>query len=205
MPQPPQQEQRTRCQRWQDFLMKNVLPIGFFVVLVWALLWPLPGKRASKPEVEGFRVVSTINILVIFIISGLTLKTDDIANSSAWLGYTYGVFAILVLTPCVGFAAAELPFEDHEFSYGLAVFCVVPTTLTSGVTLVMQVRYLSLATRYSSHDDPKWSDQIGASPLGAWSRELDIVVLLYPFPCSGVILQVLQVSRDLRFEVFRLV
>lgn len=127
--------------------MKNVLPIGFFVVLVWALLWPLPGERASKPEVEGFRVVSTINILVIFIISGLTLKTDDIANSSAWLGFTYGVFAILVLTPCVGFAAAELPFEDHEFSYGLAVFCVVPTTLTSGVTLVMQVRHLSPANR----------------------------------------------------------
>lgn len=139
MPQPTPPD-RTRCQRWQDFVMKNILPLGFFVVLVWAILWPVPGETFSKPEVEDFRVVSTINVLVIFIISGLTLKTDDITHASAWVGFVLGIISIIVLTPCIGFVAVEIPFDIDEFSYGLAVFCVVPTTLTSGVTLVMQVQ-----------------------------------------------------------------
>lgn len=30
----------------------------------------------------------------------------------------------------------HIPFEPREFQYGAALFCVVPTTLTSGVTMV---------------------------------------------------------------------
>lgn len=139
-------DEKSRWQRTQDFMTRNVLPIGFVIILIWALLWPLPGERVSKPQVEDFRVVSTINVLVIFVISGLTLKTDDISHSSAWVGFVYGVFSILVLTACVGFLTVEIPFDRPEFSYGLAVFCVVPTTLTSGVTLVMQVLMRRAAT-----------------------------------------------------------
>ena len=110
---------------------------------VWALAWPAPGKAVGKPKVEGYRVIQTINVIVIFIISGLTLKTDDIkealSKEGRW-GFIYGVVAILGITGCIGFVAAEIPFDVDEFSYGLAVFCVVPTTLSSGVTLVMNVR-----------------------------------------------------------------
>lgn len=134
---------QSRLERARLFCIKNVLPLGFLFVLVWALAWPAPGKAVGKPKVEGYRVIQTINVIVIFIISGLTLKTDDIkealSKEGRW-GFIYGVVAILGITGCIGFVAAEIPFDVDEFSYGLAVFCVVPTTLSSGVTLVMNVR-----------------------------------------------------------------
>ncbi|CAM9372198.1 unnamed protein product [Ectocarpus sp. 12 AP-2014] len=130
----------SRGKRVQKFCTKNVLPLGFFVALVIALAWPAPGKAVAKPKVDDYRIVQTINVIVIFIISGLTLKTDDIkealSKEGRW-GYIYGVVAILGITGAVGFVAAEIPFDVDEFSYGLSVFCVVPTTLSSGVTLVM--------------------------------------------------------------------
>lgn len=132
----------SRAERVQKFCIKNVLPLGFFFVLVIALAWPAPGEAVGKPKIEGFRVVQTINVVIIFLISGVKLKTDDIKEAlsrEGRLGYIYGIAAILGITGCVGFLAAEIPFDVDEFSYGLAVFCVVPTTLSSGVTLVMNV------------------------------------------------------------------
>lgn len=130
----------SRWERTRLFCIKNVLPLGFLLVLVWALAWPAPGKAVGKPKAEGYRVVQTINVVVIFVISGLTLKTDDIKQAlgkEGMGGFLYGVVAILGITASIGFVAAEIPFDVKEFSYGLAVFCVVPTTLSSGVTLVM--------------------------------------------------------------------
>lgn len=133
----------SRVERARLFCIKNVLPLGFLIVLIWALAWPAPGEAVAEPTVADYRIVQTINVVVIFIISGLTLKTADIkkaiSKEGRW-GYIYGIVATLGITGCVGFVAAEIPFDVDEFSYGLAVFCVVPTTLSSGVTLVMNVR-----------------------------------------------------------------
>jgi len=128
------------------FCIKNALPLGLLVALMWALAWPLPGEVVSKPELEGYRIVSTINILTILVISGLTLNTDDIKKAigkQGRLGYIYGIVSILGITGCLGFLAAEIPFDVKDFSYGLAVFAIVPTTLSSGITLVMNVRAAS--------------------------------------------------------------
>lgn len=136
-------EEPSTGERARKFCIKNILPLGFLLVLIIALVWPLPGIEVSKPEVEDFRVLQTLNVIIIFIISGLTLKTDDIKKAlsrKGIKGFGYGVFSILFITACVGFAAVEIPFERREFAYGLAVFCVVPTTLSSGVTLVNNVR-----------------------------------------------------------------
>ncbi|CAN0218663.1 unnamed protein product [Discosporangium mesarthrocarpum] len=130
-----------RSERTKRFIIKNFLPLGFLVVLIVALLWPYPGVEVSKPRVEGFRLIQTINVIIIFIISGLTLKTDDIKKAMSKegrFGFGFGVLTILVITACFGFLAVEVPFATREFSYGLAIFSVVPTTLTSGVTLVGQ-------------------------------------------------------------------
>ena len=119
------------------------MPLGFLVALLWALTWPLLGEAVSKPMVEGYRITPTINAMIIFVISGLTLKTDDIENAmgkEGRRGYIYGVVSILGITSCVGFLAVGIPFKIEEFSYGLAVFCVVPTTMSSSITLVMNVR-----------------------------------------------------------------
>lgn len=130
---------QTLYQRFHRFTMRNFLTIGITLALGWSLLWPELGAIVAKPEIGGFRLILTINVLVIYTLSGLTLETDDIASTSARLGYAYGVFANLILTSTVGFIVVNIPFAQAEFSYGLAVFCVVPTTLSSAITMVMQV------------------------------------------------------------------
>lgn len=133
----------SRCDRVGLFFIKNALPLGLLVALLWALIWPLPGVAISKFKLQGYRIISTASVLVISTISGLTLNTDDINKATSrkgrW-GYIYGVISNLGITGCLGFLAAEIPFQPKDFSYGLAVFCVVPTALASGIILVMNVR-----------------------------------------------------------------
>eukprot|EP00210_Caulerpa_lentillifera_P007971 g7610.t1 len=120
-------------------LIKHYLPLGFLFVLIVALIFPYPGKKIKSWEVGDYKIVDTINVAIIFIISGLTLKTEDVlAALSAFPGLIYGLVAILFLTPCLGFILIRLPLNPDEFTIGLAIFAAVPTTLTSGVTLVTQ-------------------------------------------------------------------
>ena len=91
----------------------------------------------GSPKAGAFPIAQTCCIVVIFIISGLTLKTADIQNAlGAHAALAYGLIAILGVTPMLGFLMVQIPFEPVQFRYGLALFCCVPTTLTSGVTLV---------------------------------------------------------------------
>ena len=123
--------------RWKPWLLKNFLVIGFAFVLTLALAWPLPGRELGTPKAGDFPITQTVCIVVIFFISGLTLKTEDIKNAlGAHVALAYGIVTILVVTPMLGFAIVQIPFEPVQFRYGLALFACVPTTLTSGVTLV---------------------------------------------------------------------
>lgn len=54
---------------------------------------------------------------------------------SAWGATLYGFVAILALTPLAAHAALALPLAPRELAFGLAVFCCMPTTLSSGVSL----------------------------------------------------------------------
>ena len=83
--------------------------------------------------------MSNINVFLIFFLSGLKLKTDDVKKAiHEWKGAAYGCFMILILTPMLGVLMVEIPFVVRELSYGLGVFCTVPTTLSSGVILTGQ-------------------------------------------------------------------
>ena len=90
--------------------------------------------RARFPKSGDFPIAQTCCIVVIFFISGLTLRRR---TSKAWAsrGARLRYYAILLVTPMMGFVVVQIPFEPVEFRYGLAPACV-PTTLTSGVTLV---------------------------------------------------------------------
>ena len=126
-----------RWSRWKPWLLKNFLVLGFAFVLTLALAWPLPGRELGTPKAGEFPITQTVCIVVIFFISGLTLKTEDIKNAlGAHVALGYGIITILVVTPMLGFAIVQIPFEPVQFRYGLALFACVPTTLTSGVTLV---------------------------------------------------------------------
>eukprot|EP00898_Chlorokybus_atmophyticus_P007212 jgi/Chlat1/7492/Chrsp61S07014 len=120
-------------------IIRNYLPFAFFVAFVIALSWPLPGERLTRPKVAGVHVITFINICVVFFISGLTLRTDELKDAftrKTILGTLFGFISIVALTPNLAWAVKHLPFSPPELSTGLVIFCLVPTTLGVGVSLV---------------------------------------------------------------------
>lgn len=133
----PQQTCGDHWKRWKPWIIKNYLVLGFIFAITLALSWPLPGRELGTPMSGDFPIAQTCCIVVIFFISGLTLKTADIKKALGQrAALAYGIITILFVTPMLGFALVQIPFEPVEFRYGLALFACVPTTLTSGVTLV---------------------------------------------------------------------
>jgi sodium/bile acid cotransporter 7 len=66
----------------------------------------------------------------------------------SWGAWVYGLAFILVLSPLAALAVLQVPLVPREFAVGLAVFCCMPTTLTSGVSLTQVHKCLSrLQTR----------------------------------------------------------
>ena len=68
-------------------------------------------RRPPQFTVSGHRyaIIKTINIMIVFFISGLMLRTDDI--KAAWrhkLGVLFGFVSTLAVTPCLGFAFREI-------------------------------------------------------------------------------------------------
>jgi hypothetical protein len=67
-----------------------------------------------------------------FFISGLTLRTDEVKTALTRrnaAGTAFGFLSILGVTPLLAFAARELPFAPPEYATGLALFCIMPTTV----------------------------------------------------------------------------
>jgi sodium/bile acid cotransporter 7 len=76
---------------------------------------------------------------IIFFIFGITLDSSELMTAlKAWKAIVMGFSSILILTPLFGFLAMLLPFKPYEFALGLAIMACVPTSLSSGVTLVIQ-------------------------------------------------------------------
>lgn len=91
--------------RTAKLIVEYFLPICFLVAVTIALAFPLPGRVVGSWNVKGFRIVQAINNFIVFLISGLTLKTAELRSALRhWHGFVYGVLAILLITPCLGFA-----------------------------------------------------------------------------------------------------
>jgi len=139
---PPPDAPPSALARAQKFVLANFLVCGFCLALTFGLSVPAAGKALASVTVSGWGVFQTMCVVVIFIISGATLKTEEIAEAlkSGRGALAYGWVAILGVTPLLGFIQVQLPYKPLEFRYGLALFCCVPTTLTSGVTLVRNAK-----------------------------------------------------------------
>lgn len=97
-------------------------------------------KVLDTVQINNYRVIPTFHLCTIFLISGLTLKTQDAIDAiKVPKGLIYGLVSILGLTPLLGFAMLQIPFDNESFATGLAIFCSVPTTLSSGIALVTAV------------------------------------------------------------------
>ncbi|XP_078434226.1 sodium Bile acid symporter family isoform X2 [Wolffia australiana] len=91
---------------------------------------PTPGLLAHQYSLSKF---STFGI---FIISGLTVRSADVgAAGEAWPAGLFGVVSILFFTPLFAKLIMKVQLVPQEFVTGLAIFCCMPTTLSSGIAL----------------------------------------------------------------------
>lgn len=113
-----------------DFARSNFLPLALIGGMTLGLLDPTLGCLAHKYSLSKY---STFGI---FVISGLTLRTKELgAALQAWPAGLFGLGSILLLTPFLAQYIVQIQFFPREFITGLAMFCCMPTTLSSGVTL----------------------------------------------------------------------
>ena len=122
-------------QRLTEFISKQILPIGLLTDAIVGLVFPQPGRYLATLPTQY------VAVSVIFFLSGLMLRTEEMfAALSAWRGTLWGTVSILFVTPAIGTAIAfQIPI-DSAFQLGLALFCCMPTTLSSGLALTTQAR-----------------------------------------------------------------
>ena len=118
-----------------SFCRKHFLPIGLVTVALLGFGFPAPGLYMAGLPTQY------VAVTIIFLCSGLMLRTDEVhAALSAWSATLWGCVSILFITPVIGTAIAfQLPM-DPSFQLGLALFCCMPTTLSSGIALTSQAR-----------------------------------------------------------------
>ena len=118
-----------------SFLQKQFLPLGLVTVATVGFFFPSPGiYMAGLPT-------QYVAVSIIFLLSGLMLKTNEVhAALAAWKATSWGCVSILFATPLIGTAIAFRSPMEPSFQLGLALFCCMPTTLTSGVALTAQAR-----------------------------------------------------------------
>ncbi|KAK1416569.1 hypothetical protein QVD17_32360 [Tagetes erecta] len=113
-----------------SFIGNNFLPLALIGGVALGLANPALGCLAHRYHVSKFSPFG------IFIISGLTLRSEEIgAAAEAWPVGLFGLASILLLTPFFSRIILQLHLQPQEFVTGLALFCCMPTTLSSGVAL----------------------------------------------------------------------
>ena len=140
-PPPPKRPRRCSLKSVEAVVQKHFLPIGLAVALLLGLTLPAPGAALAQLKVAGRGAVSFVCVTFIFIVSGLTLKTDDIKKAlRAWKATAFGFVSILFLTPLLALLPQQLPFLPAEFQIGFLIFCTMPTTVNSGVALAQTAK-----------------------------------------------------------------
>lgn len=113
-----------------NFVANNFLPLALVGGVALGIANPTLGCLADSYSLSKF---STFGI---FVISGLTLHTGEIiAAADAWPVGIFGLVSILLFTPYFSRVIMQLQLQPQEFVTGLAIFCCMPTTLSSGVAL----------------------------------------------------------------------
>ncbi|OWM73665.1 probable sodium/metabolite cotransporter BASS4, chloroplastic [Punica granatum] len=116
------------------FALTNFLPIALISGVTFGLVNPTPGCIASRYPLTKFATFG------IFFISGLKLRGGEIGSViDAWPVGLFGLASILLISPCFSNLLLQFRLAPQEFIKGLAIFCCMPTTLSSGVALTQLV------------------------------------------------------------------
>eukprot|EP00929_Paragymnodinium_shiwhaense_P023203 TRINITY_DN14593_c0_g1_i1.p2 TRINITY_DN14593_c0_g1~~TRINITY_DN14593_c0_g1_i1.p2 ORF type:complete len:341 (-),score=91.40 TRINITY_DN14593_c0_g1_i1:250-1272(-) len=123
----------------QDFVLKNFLILGLLSVITFGLICPEPGLYLGSQRIGGLKLTD-VAIVLIFIVSGTCL--DDVSDAMQPKAMIIGMVLVLVVTPSIAWPILQLGIMNPDLNYrllqGMALFTVVPTTLSSGVTMITQ-------------------------------------------------------------------
>ncbi|KAK6144667.1 hypothetical protein DH2020_021487 [Rehmannia glutinosa] len=113
------------------FAADNFQPLGMVEGVLLGLA--NPSTWLSSGDTYYLSKISTFGI---FIISRLTLRSDEIGVAAeAWPAGLFGLASILFITPLFSRIILLIKLQPQEFVTGLAIFSCMPTTLSSGVAL----------------------------------------------------------------------
>ncbi|KAI3816869.1 hypothetical protein L1987_10653 [Smallanthus sonchifolius] len=112
------------------FAASNFLPSALIGGVAFALMNPTPGCLAHRYQASKFSIIG------IFLISGLTLRSEEIGEAAeAWPVGLFALASILVLTPLLSKFMVQIHLQPQEFVTGLALYNCMPTAISSGVAL----------------------------------------------------------------------
>jgi predicted Na+-dependent transporter len=120
----------------KEFLTQRTIPCWVFFSFFWRCH---PKAKRKFPSAGCGCPHRDLHLhLPRLFVSGLTLRTDQLESLTRRTiqGTIFGFLSIVGLTPLLAYAVRDLPFSPQEFSTGLAIFCLMPTTLGVGVSLV---------------------------------------------------------------------
>lgn len=123
----------------KDFIIKNFLILGLLTVITIGLLVPEPGVLLGEVKI-GTLGLPQVAVIVIFIVSGLCL--DSVKDCLQYKALFLAMVLVLFVTPLMAWPILHFGqgYVDPSLLEGLGLFCVVPTTLSSGVTMVTQAK-----------------------------------------------------------------
>lgn len=120
----------------EKFIIENFLVIVFAIAITVALIFPTPGATLGSILYDGKSLIQSINTIIVFFISGITLKVEDFADLSKYTKpILYGILSINLLTTVLAPFFLHAIFLAPNFRLGLTIFACVPTTLGVGVAL----------------------------------------------------------------------
>ena len=136
------------------FLYKQFMTISIVVFVAVGFILPEPGNW-----VGSFKGSSYICVIVVFLHSGLKLKTDALKSAiKQWKAFLFGITSILLISTLIGTKLSQLlPFGEsvgtennanhtsresivgpHEFLLGLKFYYISPSAIATGVVLVCE-------------------------------------------------------------------
>lgn len=133
----------------KDWFIKNFLIIGLLSVITFGLIFPGPGLALGENGAIGIKVKAAtglslpdIAVDLIFVVSGIALDSFSAANrpKALILGMVLVLFVTPMLAPLVLLLGDVMPGLNKNLLQGMALFTVVPTTLSSGVTMITQAK-----------------------------------------------------------------
>ncbi len=116
--------------------VENFLLVGFCLSVIFSLSYPFAGKLFYSWEVGDYHIIELINNCVVFFISGVTLKLEELKTVIKHnVAIIYSLVTINIITTLLSFGLIKLPYVTNDFAVGLTIFATVPTTLGVGVAL----------------------------------------------------------------------